>query len=167
MITEDAASARTPRCPYASGTARKTDAGGAHGTARQWQTKLLSAKAEPLTPVQLLPANIYIMTEKSPEKLKKVAGMKNNSWSPPALQEKLQDTRCMPGTRTGSKLKGYEKLYYNVNTRNLIKEDKNNLSKAKTWEGPRIVNVMQVPNRTPAIDGHVLPGRATCPMPGR
>ena len=74
--------------------ARSYDRGGSkdrNGTGRQWQQTV--APIEPLTPVQLLPSNQYLITETSPEKLKRLAGMKNNSWSPPLVQEKIPDTR--------------------------------------------------------------------------
>ena len=152
----------SPSCPFASGTARKMDPGGAHGTARQWETKFMAnnAEVERLTPVQQLPTNQYIATEQSPKKLKKLAGLKNNSWSPPILREELSDTRSMPGTRTGSKLKTYEKLYYNVSMRNLIEEDKQVLKEtSKPYMGPKIVNVMEGCQKIPATDVSILPGR--------
>ena len=77
----------------------------------------------------------------------------------------------MPGTRTGSRLNVYNKLYYNVSHRKLIKEDKMNeaaiKNKNKGDGSPKIVNFSQrgSPAKIPTADTHTLPGRLMA-MPG-
>ena len=70
-------------------TSRGFDRGGAKdrgGTGRQWQST--NADVEPITPVQMNEANKFLQLETSPQKVKHLAGLKNNSYSPPALQQK-------------------------------------------------------------------------------
>ena len=159
-----------PKAPLTA-TNRLMDEAGKK-TIRQWEVSMTLATTkpviEPLSPVQQLPTNQFLMKEQSPEKLKQLAGLKNNSWSPPLLRESLQDTRQMPGTRTGSKLKGYERLYYGVNQRALIKEDKKILKEIaqNKRSGPLIVLASESGSPIPAVDTHTLPGRATCTLPG-
>ena len=70
-------------------TSRGFDRGGAKdrgGTGRQWQST--NADVEPITPVQMNETNKFLQLETSPQKVKHLAGLKNNSYSPPALQQK-------------------------------------------------------------------------------
>ena len=70
-------------------TSRGYDRGGAKdrgGTIRQWQSTL--PQVESLTPVQMTEANKFLQLETSPEKVKYLAGLKNNSYSPPSLQQR-------------------------------------------------------------------------------
>lgn len=155
-------------------TSRGYDRGGAKdrgGTVRQWQSTV--PDVEPLTPIQMTETNKFLQLESSPERVKLLAGLKNNSYSPPALQEKPEDTRQMPGTRTGSKLSIHNKLYYNVNQRKLRQEDREwqkaeelRLKGAKGDGTPKIRYISEKGFKSPAEDSHTLPPKSVNAMPG-
>ena len=92
-----------------------------------------------------------------------MAGVKNNSWTPPLLREKVRDTRMQPGSRTATRLNTFNKLYYNFSEMALVREDKKNISKfnkSKRTE-PRIVLITDPSVKIPASDAHILPGRVS------
>ena len=79
----------------------------------------------------------------------------------------------MPGTRTGSKLNIYNKLYYNVNQRKLRQEDKEwqkseelRMKGAKGNGTPKIRYISEKGFSIPAMYAHTLPGKAMNAMPG-
>ena len=90
-----------------------------------------------------------------------------------SLCTQIPDTRLMPGTRTGSKLNIYNKLYYNVNQRKLRQEDKKwqkaeeaRIKGAKGDGSPKIRYISLKGCRSPATDAHTLPEKASNAMPG-
>jgi hypothetical protein len=168
-ITTVSSAVLSPSCKYPPLTARvaKTQT----PLARQWQSTTISetvfseqqasmktTSVEPLMPVQMNPSNELLAFEESTTKRKQLAATKNNSWSPTHPRDTIPDTRMMPGSRNASKLKGYEKLYYDFSSRRLKKEDKIALSKKKKWEGPVLAPISSTV-KIPSIDAHILPGR--------
>ena len=86
----------SPALPNQTGsmTSRGYDRGGAKdrgGTVRQWQSTVPDIEA--LTPVQMTETNKFLQLESSPERVKFLAGLKNNSYNPPALQQKPEGNK--------------------------------------------------------------------------
>lgn len=159
----------SPSCKYPPLTARAVKI--QTPSAKQWQSNTISETVfcesksqkdgifvEPLMPVQMNPSNELLIYEGNPDKRKHLAAVKNNPWSPEHPRSLIADTRSMPGSRNASKLKIYDKLYYNFNARRLKQEDKLALSQQKTWEGPVLGPIISTA-KIPATDAHILPGR--------